>query len=166
MKKDYALNDDSIVIGTSVKTGKIQLAVVLGSALVLFLFAILIWAGVLQAGDNAILIGVALALLALGMLVIDAFGFFRMEGVEGETVTITKDSVKVVQKKAQREFPKAEIANLSHKHSNKLTSTCSLLLEFEDGKSLYLGFLAIPQNELPLVKEKALALWANPKESK
>jgi hypothetical protein len=46
MKKDYALNDDSIAIGTSVKTGKIQLAVVFGSALVLFLFAILIWAGV------------------------------------------------------------------------------------------------------------------------
>jgi hypothetical protein len=162
MKKDYALNDDSIVIGTSVKTGKIQLGAVLLVSIALLVLAILLWCQVLPAGDNAIGIGLALALLALGAFVIDAFGFFRMEGVEGETITISKDSLSVVQKKAKRAFPKDGIADLSFKHANKLTSTSSLLIEFKDGKSLYFGFLAIPQEELGPVKEKAQALWANP----
>jgi hypothetical protein len=166
MKKDYALNDDSIVIGTSVKTGKIQLSVVFGVGIALLLLAILIWANAINAGENAIAIGIALFLLALGVFVIAAFGFFRMEGVEGEKITITKDNVHVSQKKGERDYDKALLNNLSFKHSNKLVATCGLLLEFKDGKSLYFGFLAIPEKELPEVKEKLNALWADlPKES-
>lgn len=164
MKKDYALNDDSIVIGTSLKTGKVQLSVVFGMGIALLTLAILIWANVLNAGENAIAIGIALLLLSLGFFVIGSFGFFRMEGVEGEKITITKDNIHVSQKKGQCDYSKALLSNLSFKHSNKLVATCGLLLEFTDGKSLYFGFLAIPEKELPEVKEKLNALWANPSE--